>query len=62
MSYSAAGANVRVLMVFDDQTSALLAQEQFLLQRASWIDAEPGSRVSFVAFSASRRVATTEAR
>lgn len=50
MDYRNAGAEIRVVMIFDDDTSELLAHEETLLQRASWVDAEPGTRISFVAY------------
>lgn len=50
MSYRNSGAQIRVSMIFDDDTSALLAWEKTLLERAPWVDAEPGTRLSFVAY------------
>lgn len=45
MTYSESGAAVQVLMIFEAETSVLLAQESILLERASWVDAEAGTRL-----------------
>ena len=50
MTYDESGAAVQVVMIFDADTSALLAQESVLLERASWVDASPGTRLSFVTY------------
>jgi hypothetical protein len=55
MTYEESGSAVRVLMVFEPDTSVLLAQERILLEPASWVDASPGTRLSFVAYLASGR-------
>jgi hypothetical protein len=60
MSYKDSGAAIRVLMVFDDETSVLLSQERFLVNPASWVDAETGTRISFIAYAASGRTASRE--
>jgi hypothetical protein len=56
MTYGFSGARIQVLMIFDEETSALLSQERFLLERAAWIDAAPGTRISYVTYLASGRV------
>ena len=56
LTYRASGARGRVLMIFDEETSALLAQERILLDRASWVDAAPGTRLSSATYLASGRV------
>ena len=56
MTYGFSGARIQVLMIFDEETSALLSQERFLLERAAWIDAAPGTRISYVTYLASERV------
>ena len=53
MRYMESGARISVVLVFDPRTSRVLSQEQFLLSPAAWVDAIPGTRVSFVAFVAS---------
>lgn len=55
LTFSDSGADVRVVMIFDDETSLLLGQEHVLLERASWVDADPGTRLSFTAYLASDR-------
>jgi hypothetical protein len=60
MSYTDAGAAVRVQLAFDDETSVLLSREEILLEPASWVDAKPGSRVEFIAFVASGRIRTVQ--
>ena len=59
MTYSDSGARVRVLMFFDEQTSELLAQQRILLERASWVDAEPGTPLRFVAYLEAGRTDST---
>jgi len=56
LTYKVSGARVRVLMIFDEETSALLSQERILLDRAPWVDAEPGTRLASVTYLASGRV------
>lgn len=56
LTYKASGARVRVLMIFDEETSALLSLERILLDRASWVDAAPGTRLSFATYLVSGRV------
>lgn len=60
MTYRDGGARVRVLMFFDEQTSELLAQQQILLERASWVDAEPGTPLWYVAYLESGRTDSTD--
>jgi hypothetical protein len=55
MTYDETGAAVRLVMIFDQETSALLAQERILLEPSSWVDAEPGTLLSFVAYLESGR-------
>jgi hypothetical protein len=43
MTYSQRGAAVRASMIFDPETSELLARVEVLLERANWVDAEPGT-------------------
>jgi hypothetical protein len=61
MTYEESGSAVRVLMVFEPDTSVLLAQERILLEPASWVDAPPGTRLSFVAYLASGRTDSVDA-
>ncbi len=55
MTYEEMGASVQIVMIFDEETSELLAQTQTLLQRAPWVDAEPGTRLSYISYLASAR-------
>jgi hypothetical protein len=50
MTYDESGAAVEAVMIFDQETSELLAQETILLELASWVDAAPGTRLSFVVY------------
>lgn len=61
MTYSETGAAVRLVMVFDQETSALLAQEQILLEPAPWVDVNAGARLSYIAYLGSGRVDSVEA-
>jgi hypothetical protein len=61
MTYSSSGSAIRSVMIFDAETSRLLATERILMERAPWIDARPGTRLSFVAYLSSGRVDSVEA-
>jgi hypothetical protein len=61
MTYEEMGASIRAVMIFDEETSELLAQEQILLEPASWVDAKAGTRLSFIAYIGSGRVGSVEA-
>lgn len=50
----------RVAMIFDAETSALLAHEQVLLETAGWIDARPGTRIAYTAYLESGRTTSPE--
>ncbi len=60
MTYSSSGSTIRTVMIFDAQTSQLLATEDILMERAPWIDAPAGTRVSFVAYLSSARTDSVE--
>lgn len=60
MTYEDSGSRVRVELIFDQETSELLATERILLERASWVDADPGTRLSFVAYLESGRTDSIE--
>lgn len=55
ITYTEVGTRLRAVTIFDLRTSAILAQERILLERASWIDADPGTRLSFTAYLKSGR-------
>lgn len=61
MSYDDAGAAMRAAVVFDEETSTLLAQVQVLLEPVPWIDAEPGTRITYVAYLEVGRAPTVRA-
>jgi hypothetical protein len=46
VTYQGPGARIQVLMIFGEETSALLSQERILLERAPWVDA--GARHAIV--------------
>lgn len=58
MTHSELGSTLREVMIFDGETSALLAHSQVLLEPAPWIDAVPGARISFTAYLEAGRTAS----
>lgn len=60
MTYDDSGSRIRVVMIFDQETSELLATERILLERASWVDADPGTRLSYIAYLESGRTDSIE--
>jgi hypothetical protein len=50
MTYTDNGAAVSEIMIFDPTTSRLLAREVVLRARASWVDADPGTRIEYVVY------------
>jgi hypothetical protein len=62
ITYDESGSAVRVVLIFDQETSELLAEEHYLLEPASWVDADPGTRLSFIAYLESGRTDSIEER
>lgn len=62
LSYDDLGVLLQETMILDETTSALLATELILLGVAPWVDAAPGTRLSFVAYVDSGRVGSIQAR
>lgn len=60
MSYRQAGTPLRALMIFDEQTTELLAQERILVERAPWVDADPGTLLSSIAYLESARTSVLD--
>ncbi len=60
MTYSSSGSTIRTVMIFDPETSHLLATEDILMERAPWVDAPPGTRLAFVAYLSSARTDSVE--
>jgi hypothetical protein len=53
---------VRQEIVFDPETSELLAERQVLLRRVGWVDAEPGTAIGWATYLVSGTVDSTSAR
>jgi hypothetical protein len=49
-------------LVFDPETSELLAERQVLLERVNWIDAEPGTVIGYAVYLNSGVVDATSDR
>ncbi|MGH2778516.1 MAG: hypothetical protein ACRDJB_07670, partial [Actinomycetota bacterium] len=45
-----AGYLHRVELVIDPDTSELLAEQETLLERVEWLDAEPGARIGYAVY------------
>jgi hypothetical protein len=60
MTYTQRGAAVRASMIFDAETSALLARVEVLLERATWVDAEPGTPFFSMTYLAGGRTNSLE--
>ena len=60
MTHRDTGILIQVVMIFDEETSKLLAQEEILLERASAVDAEPGTRLQYTAYLESGRTDSIE--
>ncbi|MGH2656906.1 MAG: CU044_5270 family protein [Actinomycetota bacterium] len=56
------GALIREELVFDPNTSELLAERQVLLERVPWLDAEPGAVIGWAAYLQSGTVDSTSVR
>jgi hypothetical protein len=50
ITYTDNGAAVSEVMIIDPTTSRLLAREVVLRARASWVDADPGTRIEYVVY------------
>jgi hypothetical protein len=59
INFRSSGTKITTIMIFDPGTTDLLAQEDILQERASWIDAPPGSVVSYTVYLNSGRVGST---
>ena len=57
-----AGFLERNELVFDPDTSALLAERQVLLERVDWLDAEPGTVIGYAVYLGSGIVESTSER
>ncbi len=60
ITHGESGSRVQILMVFDQSSSALLAQEHVLLEEASWVDARPNTRIAFTAFLSVGRASSVQ--
>lgn len=56
------GYRARVELVFDPDTSELLAEREVLLERMDWIDAEPGTVIGYAVYLESGIVESASAR